>query len=165
MKLALGRALYDPGDPMGKVFFNILATFSEFEADLIRMRTREGNGHRPRQGEIARQAAQIVRQAAAGTLPHACHRRVFHQRSRRAVLHLKINRLSHTQPAPFPLAYDPAPYRNRLLQESTSSTSMTKTMRTRIVWVSLGSSAAATRIEEPRKIPSAIYLPQMGGLR
>ena len=34
-------ALYDPGDPMGKMFFNILATFAEFEADLIRMRTRE----------------------------------------------------------------------------------------------------------------------------
>ena len=44
VKLALGRALYDPGDPMGKLFFNILATFAEFEADLIRnqMRTREG---------------------------------------------------------------------------------------------------------------------------
>ena len=28
--------------PMGKLFFNILATFAEFEADLIRMRTREG---------------------------------------------------------------------------------------------------------------------------
>ena len=26
VKLALGRALYDPGDPMGKLFFNILAT-------------------------------------------------------------------------------------------------------------------------------------------
>ncbi len=42
VKLALGRALYDPGDPMGKMFFNILATFAEFEADLIRTRTREG---------------------------------------------------------------------------------------------------------------------------
>ena len=39
--LALGRALYEPDDPMGKMFFNILATFAEFEADLIRMRTRE----------------------------------------------------------------------------------------------------------------------------
>ena len=42
VKLALGRALYDPGDPMNKLFFNILATFAEFEADLIRMRTHEG---------------------------------------------------------------------------------------------------------------------------
>ena len=34
-------------------------------------------------------------------------------RLRRALLRLKTNRLSHTQPAPSPLAYDPAPYRNR----------------------------------------------------
>ena len=27
---------------MGKMFFNILATFAEFKADLIRLRTREG---------------------------------------------------------------------------------------------------------------------------
>lgn len=42
VKLALGMSIYDPTDPMGKMFFNILATFAEFEADLIRLRTREG---------------------------------------------------------------------------------------------------------------------------
>ena len=42
VKLALGASVYDPTDPMGKMFFNILATFAEFEADLIRMRTKEG---------------------------------------------------------------------------------------------------------------------------
>jgi DNA invertase Pin-like site-specific DNA recombinase len=42
VKLALGGSVYDPTDPMGKMFFNILATFAEFEADLIRLRTREG---------------------------------------------------------------------------------------------------------------------------
>lgn len=42
VKLALGSSVYDPTDAMGKMFFNILATFAEFEADLIRMRTREG---------------------------------------------------------------------------------------------------------------------------
>lgn len=42
VRLALGGSVYDPGDPMGKMFFNILATFAEFEADLIRLRTREG---------------------------------------------------------------------------------------------------------------------------
>ena len=42
VKLALGQTVYDPTDPMGKMFFNILATFAEFESDLIRMRTREG---------------------------------------------------------------------------------------------------------------------------
>lgn len=40
--LALGQSRYDPADPMGKMFFNILATFAEFEADIIRLRTREG---------------------------------------------------------------------------------------------------------------------------
>ena len=82
VKLALGRALYDPGDPMGKMFFNILPTFAEFEADLIRLRTREGMDIARARGGIARQAAQTVRPTAAGTLPHACHRRVSHQRSR-----------------------------------------------------------------------------------
>src|SRR5437763_828625 len=42
VKLALGTSVYDPTDPLGKMFFNILATFAEFEADLIRLRTREG---------------------------------------------------------------------------------------------------------------------------
>lgn len=42
VKLALGASVYDPTDPMGKMFFNMLATFAEFESDLIRMRTREG---------------------------------------------------------------------------------------------------------------------------
>lgn len=42
VKLALGASVYDPADPMVKMFFNILATFAEFESELIRMRTREG---------------------------------------------------------------------------------------------------------------------------
>lgn len=42
VKLQLGASVHDPNDPLGKLFFNILATFAEFEADLIRMRTREG---------------------------------------------------------------------------------------------------------------------------
>jgi DNA invertase Pin-like site-specific DNA recombinase len=42
VRLSLGGAVYDPADPMGKCFFNILATFAEFEVDLLRMRTREG---------------------------------------------------------------------------------------------------------------------------
>ena len=42
VKLQLGSSVHDPSDPMGKLFFNILATFAEFEADLIKLRTREG---------------------------------------------------------------------------------------------------------------------------
>jgi len=41
-RLQLGATVYDPRDPMGKMFFNVLATFAEFEADLLSLRTREG---------------------------------------------------------------------------------------------------------------------------
>ena len=41
IKLSLGGQIYDPTDPMGKMFFTILATFAEFEVDLLRLRTRE----------------------------------------------------------------------------------------------------------------------------
>ena len=42
VRLSLGGTIYDPTDPLGKMFFNILATFAEFEAGLLRLRTREG---------------------------------------------------------------------------------------------------------------------------
>jgi DNA invertase Pin-like site-specific DNA recombinase len=42
IKLSLGGQVYDATHPMGKMFFNILATFAEFEVDLLRLRTREG---------------------------------------------------------------------------------------------------------------------------
>lgn len=42
MKLQIAGGVHDPSDTMSKLFFNILATFAEFEADLIKMRTREG---------------------------------------------------------------------------------------------------------------------------
>lgn len=41
-KLSPGGSIYDPNDPMGTVFFSILATFAEFEAGLLKLRTREG---------------------------------------------------------------------------------------------------------------------------
>ncbi len=42
VSLALGKEVYDPNDSVGRMFFNILTTFAEFESDLIRLRTREG---------------------------------------------------------------------------------------------------------------------------
>ena len=74
VKLALGRALYDPGDPVGKLFFNILATFAEFEADLIRMRTREGMAIARARGKLRgkppklsdRQQRELCRMHATG---------------------------------------------------------------------------------------------------
>jgi DNA invertase Pin-like site-specific DNA recombinase len=37
IKLSLGGRLYDPTDSMGKMFFNIMATFAEFGVDVLRM--------------------------------------------------------------------------------------------------------------------------------
>src|SRR6188472_1942431 len=42
VRLSLGGAVYDPIDPVGRLLFNVLAMVAEFEADLIRLRTREG---------------------------------------------------------------------------------------------------------------------------
>lgn len=40
--LKLGGFAYDPTDAVGRLLFNVLAMVAEFEADLIRLRTREG---------------------------------------------------------------------------------------------------------------------------
>lgn len=42
VKLNLGGSVHDPTDPIGRLLFNVLAMVAEFEADLIRARTREG---------------------------------------------------------------------------------------------------------------------------
>ena len=40
--LNIGGSVHDPADPVGRLLFNVLAMVAEFEADLIRSRTREG---------------------------------------------------------------------------------------------------------------------------
>ncbi len=40
--LQIGGQTYEPASPMGRMFFSMLATFAEFESDLIRERTKEG---------------------------------------------------------------------------------------------------------------------------
>lgn len=42
VRLSIGGAVYDPTDPVGRLLFNVLGMVAEFEADLIRARTREG---------------------------------------------------------------------------------------------------------------------------
>ena len=74
VKLQIGASVHDPTDPMGKLFFNILATFAEFESDLIRLRTREGmavarakgklRGKQPKLSE--RQQKELVRMHGTG---------------------------------------------------------------------------------------------------
>ena len=72
--LSLGGQVHDPTDPMGKMFFNILATFAEFEVDLLRMRTREGMAVARAKGKLKgrqpklskKQQAELVRMHDAG---------------------------------------------------------------------------------------------------
>jgi DNA invertase Pin-like site-specific DNA recombinase len=71
---SLGGTIYDPTDPMGKMFFNILATFAEFEVDLLRMRIREGMAVARARGKLrgkppkltVRQQAHLVQLHGAG---------------------------------------------------------------------------------------------------
>ncbi len=68
IRLNLGGSVHDPTDPVGRLLFNVLAMVAEFEADLIRLRTREGmqvakaNGRlRGKQPKLtARQEAHLV---------------------------------------------------------------------------------------------------------
>jgi DNA invertase Pin-like site-specific DNA recombinase len=74
VSLSLGGSVYDPHDAVGRLLFNVLAMVAEFEADLIRLRTKEGmrvakakgrlRGRRPKLN--ARQVAHLVSLIAAG---------------------------------------------------------------------------------------------------
>ncbi|GIH95915.1 DNA-invertase [Planobispora siamensis] len=85
VRLSLGGTLYDPLDPMGKMFFNILATFAEFEVDLLRMRTREGMAVAKAKGKLrgkqpklnARQQSELARMHTTGTYTIADLAEVF----------------------------------------------------------------------------------------
>ena len=59
VRLSLGGSVHDPTDPMGKCFFNILATFAEFEVDLLRMRTREGMAIARAKGRLKGKAPEL----------------------------------------------------------------------------------------------------------
>jgi DNA invertase Pin-like site-specific DNA recombinase len=74
VRLSLGGSGYNPADPMSKLFFNMLAVFAEFKADLLKMRTREGMAIARSRGRLkgrqpkltVRQQAELVRMHATG---------------------------------------------------------------------------------------------------
>lgn len=51
-RLEFAGKVYDPTDAMAKMFFNVLATFAEFERDLLVQRTREGMAVARAQGKL-----------------------------------------------------------------------------------------------------------------
>jgi DNA invertase Pin-like site-specific DNA recombinase len=74
VRLNLGGSVYDPTDAVGRLLFNVPAMVAEFEADLIRLRTREGmkvakaKGHlRGKQPKLnRRQEAHLVSLVRSG---------------------------------------------------------------------------------------------------
>ena len=107
VKLALGASLYDPTDPMGKMFFNILATFAEFEADLIRLRTREGMAIARAKGKLRGKSPKLsIKQQKELRRMHDGGASL-HQRSGGAVRGVASHGVSH----PFSL-----PHRHRTLK-------------------------------------------------
>lgn len=74
VRLNLGGSVHDPTDPVGKLLFTALAMVAEFEADLARMRTREGMKVAKAKGRLRgkqpklnpRQEAHLVALHAAG---------------------------------------------------------------------------------------------------
>jgi DNA invertase Pin-like site-specific DNA recombinase len=79
--------------PDGRLLFNVLAMVAEFEADLIRSRTREGMRVAKAKGHLREQAAQA--QPAPGSTPGraAAQRRVQHRRTRRPVRRGPLHRV------------------------------------------------------------------------
>jgi DNA invertase Pin-like site-specific DNA recombinase len=65
VKLNLGGSIHDPTDAMGKLPFTTLAMIAEFEADLTRMRTREGMKIAKAKGRLRGKAPKLsVKQEA-----------------------------------------------------------------------------------------------------
>jgi DNA invertase Pin-like site-specific DNA recombinase len=97
--LSLGGNSHDPTDPVGRLLFNVLGMVAEFEADLIRMRTREGmavakakgrlKGKQPKLSKTQRKHLLTLHDAGEHTRPNwpscsGCHGRRFTASSRNA---------------------------------------------------------------------------------
>nr|UVN18285.1 hypothetical protein pPsy0462c_00026 [Pseudomonas syringae] len=84
---------------MGKMFFNILATFAEFEADLIRLRTREGMAIARAKGKLRgkqpklsiKQQKELCRMHSDGTYPSATWLNYFRFRARLSTERLRVS--------------------------------------------------------------------------
>jgi DNA invertase Pin-like site-specific DNA recombinase len=106
VRLSLGGSIYDPADPMSKMFFNMLAVFAEFEADLLKMRTREGMAVARARGRLKgrqpklspRQQAELVRMRATGEYTIAELMEVFSVG--RATVYRVLDRVAGATPSP-----------------------------------------------------------------
>ncbi len=85
VKLSLGGSIHDPTDPVGRLRFNVLAMVAEFQADLIRLRTREGMNFAKAKGRLPgkqpklkpNQAKHLLELHDLGTLTQAERAELF----------------------------------------------------------------------------------------
>jgi DNA invertase Pin-like site-specific DNA recombinase len=59
VRLQIGGSVHDPNDPVGRLLLNVLAMVAEFEADLIRSRTREGMAVAKARGRLRGRAPKL----------------------------------------------------------------------------------------------------------
>jgi DNA invertase Pin-like site-specific DNA recombinase len=93
VKLSIGASVHDPTDPVGRLLFNVLAMVAEFEADLIRLRTKEGMRVARAKGRLRgkqpklnlRQEAHLVTLYRAGSTPCPSSRTCSASRGRRCI--------------------------------------------------------------------------------
>ena len=101
---------FDTGSAAGRMMLQMLAVFAEFEADLLKMRTREGMATARARGKLkgkkpkltARQQAELVCMHATGEYTIADLMEVFSVG--RATVYRALNRapLAHPAPPPYP---------------------------------------------------------------
>lgn len=66
--LQIGSSVHDPSTPLGRFFFNVLATFAEFEADVASQRTKEGLAIAKAKGRMKGRAPRLSRRQHAKVL-------------------------------------------------------------------------------------------------
>ena len=93
VKLNLGGSVHDPTDPVGRLLFNVLAMVAEFEADLIRARTREGMKVAKAKGRLRGKQPKLSRDAGSAPRQALPRRRAHRQRARGALRRHPLDRL------------------------------------------------------------------------
>jgi len=102
VKLNLGGSVHDPTDPVGRLLFNVLAMVAEFEADLIRARTREGMQLAKAKGRLRGKQPKLTPRQEAHLV--ALHRTGGHT----SAPSTKRRRPTPLRPLPLHLRGDPA---------------------------------------------------------
>ena len=100
VKLNLGGSLHDPTDPVGRLLFNVLAMVAEFEADLIRARTREGMKVAKAKGRLRGKQPKLTPRQEAHLVAAAPYRRAHERRARRALQRRPLHRLPSARARP-----------------------------------------------------------------